>query len=437
MTAQQGNLPRWRKAAAWLAALPLPLLMALQTGIVIAAGLLLVQTSMVQRAARSRAMAEADAQLAIKAVQTSLSDAETGQRGFLLTNDPAYLAPYRAARDRLPDELRQLRMQLMGESSPEQDIHLREIERLTRDRLDELDTTVRYAIAGEPEAAALLVRNPRGRQAMDALRGHLGAIGEAQRARRADAFATAWRAEQRQAPLLLAMWLCLLVFVWSAVRGERRRAAAEAEAAQTHQLRVLSERNRLLAGELDHRVKNMFGVVLALVRMAERRDAPAKDVVADLGQRIHALSRAHALILATPERDRSSLHALLENLLEPYNNDAGNIELAGDAVEVASVRVTPLSLIFHELATNSVKYGALSTKDGNLRIGWTARREDDADWVELTWKEHGLSCTRAEAPAGGGFGTRMIDGAIRPLGGAIERAWEDDGLRVTLRFSAG
>ena len=95
----------------------------------------------------------------------------------------------------------------------------------------------------------------------------------------------------------------------------------------------------------------------------------------------------------------------------------------------------PVSLILHELATNAVKYGALSTRAGRLQIGWTvgASDEDQTKDLTLTWREAGGP--EVVTPGTPGFGTRLIDFAIkRDLNGSVERSYGSDGLSVEVRI---
>jgi two-component sensor histidine kinase len=116
-------------------------------------------------------------------------------------------------------------------------------------------------------------------------------------------------------------------------------------------------------------------------------------------------------------------------MLHPYPAlDEGRIKFSGDDVPIDDRGATPLALIFHELATNAAKYGALSTPAGRIEIV-SERRGGD---LIVTWTERG-SQVRAGPPSRSGFGTRLIDmSVIQQLDGTIDRRWEDDGLVVTV-----
>ena len=427
---------RGRALAAQLQTIPRAWLLGAMTALLVGIGLLLVQSSMAQHAARDGALAEADAQLALENLGQSLTDAETGQRGYLLTLDPAYLEPYNRAVKQLPNNLAAVKLRFMQNTDPAIDEHLGLLSDLIRTKLDELGSTVRAAQAGDSVAALDLVRTGQGKQVMDRIRGHMIALGEIQRQSRDAAFDSANRAEARVVPLLLAMWLVLLALLWTGYHGEQARARAEIEAAQTGQLRELNERNELLARELAHRVRNLFGVVLSLIGLAARRPGSTAEVIGDITQRIHALSRAHNV--ATGEvSGEVALAALLESLCQPYRTGEAarpTIVLGGSDEVVPAHMVSPLALIVHELATNAAKYGALSVPGGQVAISWSTAGEQAP--LEIEWRETGGPAPSAAQDntdqPGSGFGQRMTQAAMRQIGGTLTREFPPEGAVVRL-----
>lgn len=422
-----------------IAAVPPSAILLLLTGVVVGIGLLLVQVTFAQRSARSTAQHEARTMTMLQDLHQSLVDAETGQRGYLLTLNPIYLTPYDGARRRIPGELEALREQLASAGDPEADDRLRAVEALVGEKLAELDQTVGYARAGSAEAAIQVVRTNSGIDQMNRLRAHLDALSSAQRERREAAFAAADRAEDRQIPLLVGMWITLILLVWAAVRSERRRVEAMAMAGQAVRLHELNERNKLLAQELNHRVKNLFGVVLSLVGLAGREKGSADVIVGDLSKRIHALARSHSLAFGTSPDTVTELSRLLDAVLEPYRGSSEQrITLNGESCGIAAQQITPLALVLHELATNAAKYGALSQADGQVAIAWSCAEEPDGGTrTTIVWREAGgppPDPALTSAPAGGGFGNRMVDAVLRQIEGTIEREWPGSGAVVTLTF---
>jgi two-component sensor histidine kinase len=430
---------RLRSVFALLTSLSPAAILVVLTALVVGIGLLLVQSTYAQRTARQTADAEVEAAMALKAAEQTLLDAETGQRGFLLTQDPAYLQPYDAAQARIGKDLELLQTKFGSTGDPQTDDRLRAIDQLAKAKMTELDQTVRYARNGNLEAAMIVVRGNAGKASMDQLRQHLAALGVGLRQRRADAFAAAERAESWQVPLLLGMWLALLLMVWAAQRSERRRVRAEIAASHTERLHELNERNLLLAQELNHRVKNLFSVVLSLIGMAAREKGDTASVVAGLSERVHGLARAHALAFGATPDATTDLSALLGSVIEPYQDQAGGrITLSGGPCGIGARQVTPLALVLHELATNASKYGALSVAEGRVEISWSCAEADQPKVLTtLVWREIGGPPppeSREPADPSGGFGTKMTAAVLRQIGGTIARDWPGEGALVTITF---
>lgn len=429
---------RWHAVTAWLRAIPRLYRLVLLTVILVGTGVLLVQSAMTQRSARNEALAEADAQIALEALNQNLVDAESGQRGFLLTLDPAYLEPFNTARSRMADRLADVKLRFMQNTDPAVSAHIDPLDALVMARLDELGRTIEYARNGDSVSALALVRSNQGKQTMDLLRGHMAALAQIERAQRDRMFRDAYGAEDWMVPLLLAMWAALILLVWTGYHGERQRALAEAEAAQNVQLRELNSQNELLAKELAHRVRNLFGVVLSLVGLAARRPGTTEDVIADISGRIHALGRAHSVAMV-PAANEVPLESLLKNLCEPYlQPGTTRISLDGPAVVVPARMVSPLALVVHELATNAAKYGAFSVPDGTVALSWTAPQPDQLLVIE--WRELGGPAPTPEQPgtAAGGFGTRMTLAAVKQIGGTLDREWPASGavVRLSIKLAA-
>ncbi len=195
-----------------------------------------------------------------------------------------------------------------------------------------------------------------------------------------------------------------------------------------------AEQNEILSRELSHRIKNIFAVISGLIGLSSRQAPEAKDFAQGLRQRISALGRAHEF--ARPHSDESrmsvgdsTLHGILHEMLKPYPAlDDGRVTVSGDDVPIDDRGATPLALVFHELATNAAKYGALSVPEGTLAV---TSRLDGRDLI-VEWREQG-GPTLSHAPERTSFGTRLVDmSIIQQLNGIIEREWNAGGLVVRL-----
>jgi two-component sensor histidine kinase len=197
------------------------------------------------------------------------------------------------------------------------------------------------------------------------------------------------------------------------------------------------EARDLLAGEMSHRVKNLFAIAASLASMAARSAATTTEMERDLRQRLATLRRAHDLIRPMPgdrQPKATLLGELFAVLLAPYDSKGvlgDRIRVSVPEVPVGEAAATALALIVHELTTNSVKYGSLSRARGTLDVTCA---EDDGE-IAVVWTERGGP--RVSAPAGpGGFGSRLLDRSLRQqLGGSIAYDWQTRGVLVTLRMA--
>ncbi len=193
--------------------------------------------------------------------------------------------------------------------------------------------------------------------------------------------------------------------------------------------RKLSESRDLLAKELAHRIKNIFAVVGGLVTMRARGKDELKDFADSIVSTVHSLGRAQDFVHPLDSDEGGQLADLLTALMEPYQRSSGNaVGIDTSKLAIGQVAATPIALIFHELATNSTKYGALSLDDGTVQI--TAKRTDDD--VEISWQERGGP--DVTPPTSQRFGTRLIQSAAQAqLGGSIDYVSHEKGLEVALR----
>jgi len=201
--------------------------------------------------------------------------------------------------------------------------------------------------------------------------------------------------------------------------------------------RQIAERNELLSRELSHRIKNIFAVISGLINLSARRSPEAGAFAGELQQRIAALGRVHEYVRPQLGRgevgpDGSTLHALLRELFSPYPDQIRRFRIHGDDVPVDDKGATPLALIFHELATNSAKYGALSVTQGIIDIAISLK----LGVLTIVWTE--VDGPRISSPpVEDGFGSRLTTlSAERQLGGSLTRVWNREGLVVTIGLPA-
>jgi two-component sensor histidine kinase/PAS domain-containing protein len=200
--------------------------------------------------------------------------------------------------------------------------------------------------------------------------------------------------------------------------------------------KMAEEAREMLAGEMGHRVKNLFSLAAALTTMSARSTATSAEMAQDLIRRLTALNLAHDLVrpILSEPRHAVLLGELLAVLLAPYDEEGAvgvRVRVSVPELLVGEASSTTLALVIHELATNSIKYGALSKATGILDV---AGISDGGDFV-LTWTERGGPPVAAPTKRPG-FGSNLVTRAISgQLGGAISFDWASEGVIVTLRMS--
>jgi PAS domain S-box-containing protein len=172
----------------------------------------------------------------------------------------------------------------------------------------------------------------------------------------------------------------------------------------------------VLNAELQHRTRNLIGVVQTLSNKTLAESASLEDFRGAFTSRLAAISRVQGLLSRLSENQRVSFNDLLKAELAAHGADDGRVRLEGpEDVCLRSSAVQVFALALHELATNSVKYGALSKPDGRLKLHWNV--DDDSDEIgrvlHLEWVEEGVAMPPAGAPAlGTGFGRELIEHAL-------------------------
>lgn len=188
-----------------------------------------------------------------------------------------------------------------------------------------------------------------------------------------------------------------------------------------------SSRQRLMINELNHRVKNTLATVQSLALQSLGRGG---EKVNAFNERLVALSRAHDL-LTRHVWEKAELEEVVLRTLEPYRS---RTSVAGPTVWLAPNSAVSLSMVFHELATNASKYGALSAEGGRVQVSW--RIDRGAAELVLTWTESGGP--PVAEPQRTGFGSRMIGSSLASeLNGSADLAFRPEGLVCVISAPLG
>lgn len=191
--------------------------------------------------------------------------------------------------------------------------------------------------------------------------------------------------------------VCTFVDVTSRLKTEEALKASEA-------------RLRLLLSELSHRVKNTLAVVQSMARQSFSGEVSREDGLEIFSNRLRALAEAHNLLVSSDWRG-ADFRELAQRQIGPYAKIDGKIvALEGPSVTMPPDVATPLALVLHELATNALKYGSLSSPSGTLRLEWGFRPDGADREFQFVWQETGGP--QVKPPSKEGFGSWLIQNGL-------------------------
>ncbi len=192
--------------------------------------------------------------------------------------------------------------------------------------------------------------------------------------------------------------------------------------------RAAEERHALLTREMAHRAKNGLAVVMAIVAQTARNAGSVEQYADLLTARLSSMAVSQDLIT---EGGGASPHLgdLLRKVLAPFGLSRFDIDPDLDRMMISGEIGTGAALLLHEMATNAVKYGALSAPAGRVLL---SRLGSEAGLARMAWREIGGPPPRL--PSTPGFGTRLMQAALRNQGGKVEARFEPDGFQALLEF---
>ena len=189
-----------------------------------------------------------------------------------------------------------------------------------------------------------------------------------------------------------------------------------------HDLARNESKRDLMVRELEHRGKNTFAVVEAIVRQTLQTQP---DIAGEIVGRIRSVSSTNDLINNSITQS-ATLEVILRNELDPYGVD--RMRYSGPTIELRADSARNIALVMHEMVTNAVKYGALSVSSGTISV----TTECEGDVVTLTWQERGGPAV--VAPDTYGFGSRLIVRTIKAMSGRVEPTFTDKGFSLRISF---
>ncbi|MFN3868092.1 MAG: PAS domain S-box protein [Hyphomicrobiaceae bacterium] len=220
--------------------------------------------------------------------------------------------------------------------------------------------------------------------------------------------------------------------VWVDSRHEVIRVGGNRLVLETN--RDITDRRRadeirnLLVAELNHRVKNTMAIIQSIATQTARTAPTVDRFVSSFNGRLQSLASAHN-VLTDSYWTGASIKALIQSQLAVVGGHEDRIDISGDDVFLPAQTALQFTLILHELATNAVKHGSLSTDSGRIAINWSVLGGEPSH-IELTWRESGGPAV--SPPARRGFGLNLIERSSRLPNLRTSTSFDPGGITVTL-----
>ncbi len=379
-----------------------------------------------------------------------MRDAETGQRGYLLTRNAAYLAPFTAGQAAALPELDALESLIAGDADQRRRVAAAREE--TRRKLLELDTTILLAREGRLSEAVAKVNDGFGVAAMNALRDTVREIQLAENLRLVELN----RSEEQRRLLASAgivVALAGLAFAaWSQLRQRQRRSSVLAMSnAQLEQ--IVGERTRQLENErlrieallrdVSHRVGNNLAMISALLNVQSRqsKDPAVTTALAQAQSRIQAIAAGQRRLRLDLETDEIDARPYMEDLLEEIGKAVDNrpisIELAMDDIRLPGRDAVSYVVIVNEMVTNAIKHAFAEGMAGTITVRLAATEVDGSEGLTLSVEDDGVGMPATVETKG--LGQTVIASLLRSMRGVMASAplapgTERPGLRITVTF---
>lgn len=210
--------------------------------------------------------------------------------------------------------------------------------------------------------------------------------------------------------------------------------AYRAEKTARAEMQRLAEHQEVMAQELDHRLKNVFATVSAIINLSQKHVHTVPQFAATLRERLNAMARSNLLLRGLRSGEETTVRVIVAKALEPFGVvDTKKLRLEGPPIPVNGQAVILLSLVLHELGTNAAKHGCLSVDSGEIHLSWTQERitqEDghQAETLALCWREQGGPEPRPPEEGKAGFGSTLVRRVVTAIRGTVNITYAPTGV---------
>ncbi|PZQ96144.1 MAG: hypothetical protein DI533_17045 [Cereibacter sphaeroides] len=389
-----------------------------------------------------------DIRIAAVGLRTSLQAAESSQRGYLVTGNEVYLAPFSTAKAEALRLLPELSQRLPPESKPALD----RLVVLVDQKVSEMDQTIELKRQRQDEELKALLRSNRGKALMDEANVFLSAF-----IRSADNLVAEEVVSQREgfdllrtatlaAALLILFLTVLVVRLIARFISDLNRSRAETSALNTHlekrvaerteQLSQSRDRAEMLLAEVNHRVANSLAMVASLVGLQSRGavSEETKELLAETQRRISAVSLVHKKLYTSNDVRVVSLDEYLPSLLDQLelslrqDGHGAALRQVIEPMKLPTDQSVSLGIIATEWVTNAFKY-AYPDGSGEIRV---KLRSGQGGAAELVVEDDGIGRSEAEVVRGTGLGTKLVTAMAASLGAKVEYASRNPGTAARL-----
>jgi two-component sensor histidine kinase len=405
--------------------------------------------SLLEQAAMQRSIG-----IAAEELRDHLRTEESSERGFLLTGNQIYLAPYDTAKAEALRQLAEL-PRLIAPDAPNRPM-LPRLAEAVAEKIQEMDSSIALKEAGRDAEAMALVQGNHGKALMDEINVFLFnaiLIADEDSARSSAELqrnASLLRWISAGAAVIIILVVCVVTFSLTRNARDLRLARDEVKAinltleervkTRTADLVMARERAEVLLAEVNHRVANSLQLVGVLVRMQERSvtDTAAKDALIETQSRLDAISLIHKCLYTSGDVTNVALNeylgAMLKNFETAMKKDGHTAMLKYDLAPIslrtdASVN---LGVAVQELVTNAFKYAYPEDKPGEVRVRLKQLEDGKA---ELTVEDDGVGIAPNAKSAGTGLGSKIIRSMASALRTQVEYINRSPGTAARLVFA--